>query len=703
MLLSIALVLASQNPKLDFHCNATNLSSILASLSKQVGTKLEAEGTLGNQILFIDVKDVPLSSLKEKIAHAVAGTWRQREGREVILRLPAQETGVFNEQVKVRTEQFRAELATQAKALDKPFDAKALLQGLLAIQDKDGVQLSRAQYEQQMALQARSPYSRFLTRLLLAARPEDLAAVGPYERRLFKLNPTRRQSGLDRAKYQAAVKILEAEQKQWLEAIAGIDFTSTQGRTVSDPRTQTQPVDPNAEYMITFSRGDMTGLGMANLGPAKDADDHTGQSVMMQIHLAGPQRDFLNGLANQRASGTDPEVELSPLSKAFLTRFMQFSQARSTGAPSEEVKSLLMNPHKTDPLALIVSDTLKQYAAVNKANVVACLPDSAFMWSTAIAANGNPRLMTMIDGLRQSDSLEHHKDDGWTTFTPINRYEEELNFTARVPLADLMASIERHGRLDLEDYATYAYRSGRVARLAIGEYYLMILDSTLMSGMDQTNWFALRLYGSLNEKEREKIASGGSIPIASMSPGQKAIVERMIFRDALRSETITDTGWSMSLGPRAVEPSDAYANKVPDGAMLTGRKKDVPVLFAYGKREDGKVRPLREVDPYGIAHMETEIVGNVEQMKNYGIPNLVGYAPATSRKVVLRIVTEPGVWLEAAVKTHLVDPNASPVAWDKLSDQSKNEISKAMEILKKQKEERKKGPPPPQSQGPSRA
>lgn len=697
MLSGFVLLLTAQNPTLDFRCKATDIRTVLAQLSEKTGTKLQAEGLAAKQIVLIDVDDVTLADLKERIAKAVAGKWEKREDREILLRTPLLQNQVINTYVERRKKHFEAEQAKVSKALEKPFNAKVLAQGLLDLgKAPDGAadrNAARDYYQRQAILFEQGPMARLMRRLFVAANAADLARVGTYERMIFSSNPTSRQRGIDLARYNAAMAEFKKEEAAWIEIAQGLDFGLSNGSMmVSDPRTQLKPLDTQG-VSFALHRGDMTGLGMINLRRGKDALGS--QGTITQMNLAGPERAFLNGATQpKRTDPNDPFVNLSPDTKVMMAAVQQLSQEQGPIAITKEFEEILINPDQKDPLSFLVSDILIDYAQQEKLDVVACLTDPAFTWSSFITSEQQPRLNMMIGMLQQATAIEIEKQGGWAIITPANRHEDELNFTPRKPLADMMKSIQKNRSVDMEDYATYAFRTGRISRIGLGETYMAMFDRSVVSAMDNNDWNALRLYGSLSEKERTAVSSGGEIPFGRMSPEQRAVIDRMIYNDELRSETRdSETGYTYGSG--VIEPTETYAKGFPIGSSLVGRSREKANLVVYGRGKDGVVRPLRTIQTYAIPQLESEILGNPEAMKIYSVSGFTGYAPGITKSIVLRLLIEPKVWREAVLTVNIFNRSATPVTWDKLPDDMVSQIKISMDQYKKQKATDRKGPPPP--------
>ncbi len=698
-MLSALILIAAQDAKIDFSCKATSLRAALTSLSQATGHKLEANGVVADQVVMLEVHDVSLQDLKERIAAVVAGTWERKNDREIIQRLPKQSDAIVADYRAKRKKLLAAEQERFRKLVEKPFQAKVLLQGLANLGNEPSPGGERAEsiayWEKQRNLFEAGPLARLLRRLFVATSLDDLATVGPYERHIFTPKPTKRQKGISKAKFDQAVAAYRQEQTAWAEICRGVDFgEDTRGRMVSDPRTQLKH-DPNAaEFQFIYSRGDMTGLGMINLRGADDPNTG-GRYIIAQADLAGPEREFMNAsMKPESVSADDPAIRLSEDSKVMDKAFMGMMATRKNVALSPEIYALVLNPETKDPLSFSVTDALRDYADSKNSNFIASLPDSLFSWMFFATSRRAGRLGVVMDTFRRTGALEFEEKDGWILATPGYRYEDELNFTPRKAMGDLVRSTAKRGTMDTVDFATFAFRSNRISRRGLESLYLGFLDTANLSLMDRNDWNTFRLYGGFSPEQRKALEADGSVPTRGMSPQLQAIVDRIVYSNEVRSET-TAPGGSYSTSNHIIEPTEVYANGLPVGAALTGKASTSPTLVAYGKGPNGKPKGLRTLDAHNLANVETNVIGNPELMKSYGVPDLLGYALGQQKNIRLRLLLEPGIWRESMISVNVFDETATPVPWDKLPEEWVKQIKVGFEQVKAQNEREKKGTPPP--------
>lgn len=687
-LAALALLLTvskAQTPTIvDFESKAAPLSVILKRLSDQTGTSLRATTALGDEVVFLSVRGSSLAEIKEQLAKALDAGWSKNSATEYLNRTSAQTRALYDRHLVLRRRMVDGALADLSSVLEKKFDGGALAAGLLSLPPRSTIAndplAARRGYEEERRLFEGGPLGRLVRRLVLACRPEDLAGVGPYERRVFSPNPTAAQFGFDPDKFEAAAKAFSLEQQAWLDAAKAVTFSDLpEGRMVSDPRGQLRysPALP-AELRLVIRRGDMAQLFMANLVmPADGGISH----VVAQLMVDDNQRRFLDASMLAKPDEKDPPIELSANSQALARRMSDVLTGARGTPPSAELLELLLRPETTDPLSLSVSDGLFALARSRGKNIVARLPDTAFNIAWFASRESPLRINAFRRSLLDSGTLTETDDGDWLRYVPADSYETSLQFTARRPMGQLITSMSLKGRLDIRDYADYAYRSKRITRTGLGEMYMMMYDASASSGLDRTDWDGLRLYGSFDANAQRALEAGAKYPFGGLNPEQKKIVERIVYGDVIQSEVAIEPGTRQHLS-LPVEPTQDFASGLPAGGFVTAHVKAMPVLVAYGKGGKGSARPLRTLNEPTLATILLEGIGNEEMMKRYGVSGLTGFAMGEQKMISLRVELRPGLWKSSTISVLEPDPNALPVDWEKLPEERVKAIKQSIEQLK---------------------
>ncbi|MBI5708186.1 MAG: hypothetical protein HZC36_14485 [Armatimonadetes bacterium] len=677
--LAVAAVILPAPAVLDFETPVESLGLAVLQLAQATGEKLQASPKIAHEIVFVRAKGVTAQDLKARLAAVLNAEWTREGATDYLGRSAKLDRKVWADHVAVRRKYVDEELARLKKELETPFDPKSLAVGLQGLQTAEEVRsdplAARARYEKEKALYSSSPAARLLKRLLLACKPDDLAAVGPYERAVFTANPTRMQRAFDPRGVQAAWAAFNAEQQAWVDTVAATNFKEeVEGRTVSDPRSQTWIKPESTDFELNVIRGDMAALFMVNLMGKGQARE---RSVLTQLVCADPSRKYLDSrISPPEPKPDDPFVPLSKDAEEFYQRLFDSMRGAKVEALSPRLKEIMLDPVKFEPLELAVGDLLRAVAENEEQNVIASLPDLSIGVSMAVD-NGKLKLSEGLTALNQGVGVRVRREAGWAVFTPDDRFEAATAFTPRKAMQELMRSIDAKGRLDLRDYADYAFKTGRISRMGLAEWYLVMMDRSLMGGLDRTDWNALRLYGSFSALQQRQLEEGQHFPIGAMTPMQKSIVDRIIYAGEIRSETQEGSGSARWRG-QAKEPTEAFGNGLPPTGFVSATAKGVPSLAAYARDSNGKVKPLRTINAWTLANYVVKYSGDPHMVATYGMTGLVGYAPVTEKLVALRVEPAEGVWRELAMTINEFDPAAKPVPWEQLPDPWPKQIRDAI-------------------------
>lgn len=681
----VAISLLSPLPRvIDFNPRADNLRSIVAQLGQATGEKLDVDGDIAHEVVFVQMGKTDGKAIRDEIAKAVVGTWVSKDGVLVLERTPTQKTEIWNEHLAIRRKEVDRALDVMAKELEKPFNARALLDGLNKLPSEAPASADRqaamARYQAQQKLFDMSPLARLMRRMLLACDRNDLAAVGPHERRLFRFRANKRQGRIGEAAFRTAAAQFAKEQAAWIDVTANNPFPDDRnGRMVSDPRSQTRISEKAAlDAELVVLRGEMAGLFNVNL---MGNSEHFGRTTLTQLSVPDASREFLNtAFAGIPADQKDPLVKLSDESQIVADAVKTMMARDGSYAASPELLKLISDVGQKEPLGWIVSDVFSSYSEQKGMNVVAALPDQAFM--LAVFGNSDkPRVYQSISNLVKSGTLKLEQEGSWHRFTPVDRWEAVVEFTPRPAMAKLIKSLMEKGRVDVRDYATYAFESKRLNRGGLADIFSMMIDPAMIGSMDFASWDGMRLYGSFTPKTRQELEQGATINYAGLNGAQKQIVERIIYRDVIRSDERIDQHTTMN-GKVTIEPTDTYVNGLPPGAQIVSKATNSETIVAYGKDGSGKTRVLRTINPWTLAHVLGEGLEDKSVQTKYGLSNLIGFAPGVDRLLSLRIVVAPGLWKETPLMIPGHDENAKPVAWERLPEKQRKQIEDAIKQYK---------------------
>ena len=643
-------------PNISFEAKAGSVGPILEQLSAQTGTKFKSTPSLARETLLVKVKDVSLADLKLKLAEALDAKWVTEAGTEYLKREQAQVQEIKNRHLNLRQQYLEAELAKLQNEVETPFDPAGLASGLQSMVFSSGEPVedgsSRAQKRMRRSLVRQSPTSRLLNRILLACDPNQLAAIEPYERRLFVVSPTRRQGGIDPKKLSFALAEFAINQSKWRRATAGLNIPRELSYSEGiDPRGQIA-IPPNLGGLLQLEviRSDMPGLFVAELYYYRP----DGRPEPLFQRWVGAPEPLLKD-PSSAPNHEDPEVRISPSSQVLLD-LQEARSKRNAMSISDAERTALLHPDQEDPLSFLASDCLIAIAASKQTNLVATIPDDAFQVVNTMAQNRQLQVQRVRDALMDGGVVSFTDSPGWSIVKPCDQYESSLTYTPRPILANMMASLDSQGWLNVEAYSEYAFGTQRVSPYGVGEQYLALFEPSVMTPIVRLDWDTLRLYGSLSSSQKLTLNSGRPWLVSNLSKAQKSLVDRIIYRSALNSEDIL-TETESSLGPR-IEPTTEFVDGLPAESALSIRGKPGQALFAYGRTKTGKIKTFGPVTTYQVPWLENGTA--------YWMKGVVGYALHKQRKVAFRIEVGEGNWKEILLNIPEYNAALKPVPWTQL-------------------------------------
>lgn len=667
---------------IDFETNATSLTQALRNLSAETGQNLRPTPAIGQEIIYIRVHGVELADLKKRIADAAAAEWVPGKEGEILTRTTAQDKKVWGEHIAYRRRLVDEALKEAAKHVEEEFDGQKLARSLAELKPpaRDDMVAGRRYYDQQKNLFSQGPLARLLDRLVLACKPDDLASVTPFSRRVFRVQPNAAQLQIDPSKYQAALAAYRKEQQEWLDEAAKVTFPEEpNGRMVSDPRAQLRHSTSFAALSLEVSRGEMTSLFNVNIeAPMEDGPD---TEIVAQNSYADPGRKFLNSISDPPASNRDdPEVKLSADSKEFMDAFLAAFGGSESTKLSARMRALMTGMEVNDPLSWIVGDVLDTYADKNDLDVVASLPDATLSYALLMGRNGPIKLNSAIKGLVDSGAVRIAREGSWVSIVPPDRYEALLEFTPRKAADDLIKATLKLNRLDIQSYAKYAFESKRLNRGGFGDWFLALIDRTLLGASDRTDWKALQLYGSLDEVQQRDLEAGKTFAYNGLSEAQRRLVDRIVYSGRMEGEVAPQR-----VSFRGIDPTDSFPLGVPPTCAFSAKVQSTPVIVAYTKSEEGVVRPSRSLNAWTLVTVEQEVVGSPAMMARYGVANLVGYAMGADKVINMRIAVSNAARVNLMITIPEYDMSAQPKPWEQLPEATRKEVQTALQQYKSQK------------------
>lgn len=571
--------------KVTFRAPAAPAKNLFPELSKAAGVTFTTSPQTADEVLLVDVKEVPFEDLMKQIAKVAAAEWRPESDGYRLIRSQAmqnqQEREYYDARaalIKQKQTQLQQELSKQ-KPLTPESAREAAAQQQRQTEEvngaiREGRPLQPIRFDS--AAMSANPASRLMKKLVSMLNPGDLARMEANTRLVFSSFPTRAQRSLPSGANRAISDFVR-EHQIWLEA---------QPRWAADP-TVTQFVSPfpavrpmqgglgkvllvatrmmfgtdiQCELMVADAAGNIVGrqFQILSMNEAEAFRGATPETVAPSaaptgekpIELSASAREHAELIAQSPTRGADVFIMSAPAALprggAAAARVTQVNSIaiRADGAPSgggsaarlpvsDAWRRAMNQPEKSEPLGFAVSELFMGLAAQHGTNLVASLPDQALVPLSA-RARQTFTPSQLLEIAKSSLELNVEEKDGWLSVMPKYPALARENRVDRDELGILLSGIQKEGRMSLDALARYANsRRNPVPTPGFDARYVSVLHPQSFNDFNQAtfNWRMLQLYAQLTMGQRQHLSNNGTLSLGSLSPSQSNVVRSMVYDD----------------------------------------------------------------------------------------------------------------------------------------------------------------------------
>lgn len=495
---------------------AAPVAQVVAKIAEVTKTKLEVSQVMLPEVILVDVKDVSLETLLNKIATVTTGEWTQ-DG-DVRRLVPA--TGIRNREASDEANQKLIKLRTTlAERIKQEADMRKEMEMPNYVSDDSVV-----------------------TQLLQKVDLSVIANLEENGRVVFSTQPTSMQLPLG-ANSSAVINAFIAQHNTMRDAADVVDEPTTPDPDIPDFLKDMVPSNDKkigavqkALLIISKQETFMMESVQAELRlyDAKGAVQYRGNSYLSMGGAISSMSKLAGNDENkpeQPSPDAQKEIELSPESKE-LASFgggIMGGMGSGAGQISKNLLATLAHPEKFDPLSFTVTDMVRALAKESKRPLVACIPDSAggqsgFQFSATVT------LKDAKDQVGEDGTMRVVADNDFLLIKPRFPSETRKDRLDRNALRTLIAAAEDHRVVTLDDMANYAMRAPNPMSGGIAQSYIMLVPGAfdlMAAGSD--NWDALRFFGKLGPQHRQTLANGGRIAFSMLPINSGNDVSKMIF------------------------------------------------------------------------------------------------------------------------------------------------------------------------------
>ncbi|MCE9559679.1 MAG: hypothetical protein K8R88_12090 [Armatimonadetes bacterium] len=703
MVLALALVAGlvhaqSEDPKVDCRARCVRLDAILEDLSQKAGVSFKSNAELGAEILYLDIKQRPVSSIRETLAKILHAEWKLSDK---VWRLSRTE-----KIVRKLTEEYRIDRAERLqKAIDKWFekekpvtmlDRTALSQYFnidrelkQLMQSGQGTDQVWKKLQQNSNL---SPSVWVFGKILRTIPAADLASGRKMDRMVFSLHP------------QMSQRVLNSSIAPTLQQhVDNLQFV------------RSLETDPDNQQVFRFGRGAYNNFVAASgaFGQAILVASWDGDNLDLTLQCADPagktlSTDGFDLELDPVKTAKAPEISNEPFkisesASEFLKSissidFNPKSQSTamivdesgemsfvSTGEvkagrplPARGVLDKLLSPDLQEPLSYFVADYLDSVAKVSEVAVL--VPDWTFGTLAAQYAQTPEASPNAILGLLAQGGEDIEQHDGLITGTPHQPLAKSYR-TDRKALGQVLRHSVGLQTATLDQRADFAgTQAFDIGRDSLEQVFLMALDiptddfiprgGSMANVMDHD---ALRIYGRLPAAMRNQLRNGGSIVFSGLPlKAQEAVSELVGLSDSGPSQ--------LSKGQMALFEGASFLNErthlMPQGVPAFAEIR-LPFKTGDALQARDSAQNVSAMDPKTFAKNQLAVAGKLTGNRGRGVA-YEGIRMGTQRKFMMTIEVAKGIGLQRPMSEMTFDPSAPFVSYENLPADTRASLDKVL-------------------------
>ncbi len=663
--------------KITLDAGATGAPQLLQTLSKQTGVPLTAAQNMANEILFVRVREMPLTVLMKRLAHLTGAKWEKADkGYRLVPDTRAQRQDVEGDRDRIA--------ASLRKALRKSVE-----QGDAPVWDAAGAQLAMQQMRARHEALRRpgrsqrpmppvwspiAPAERALARLLVSMDLRDLAAIPPGRKATFATHPTRMQWPLGAAGVRAAETFAVEEGAVIQSLPKGDDWARRQagyklGRTAPDSYQQyVQEIrTPVRAVLSVLNSGHSAYIfGLVLL----DAEGYFVVQAVTMFPLEPSSHAW-------PAAWKDRTLPVSP-SSLVIAEKAQWKTIDPTTTSHEEVLRAMarehapaalpapeLDPARRDPLGYGMDDGLRGLAQAAGKDLIALLPDQSLGSALAVLREKKPTLGQFLEAIAPYVAFE----DGETLVArpALPSWARRLR-TDRASLSRLFVQGRAKGFASLRDAARYALSQSPESPESGLEGVWLRVNGWMAPPFYQAetaleqrwrDW--LRLYGSLTPTQLQALTTTG-LTASQLTAAQREELDRWIYHRATYNG-IGQNGGDGARDPRGrpytADTTIILPTGLPLDAQLTMEALGKPSAFLS---HEGN--PVINFDLNSVARTAHEAEKRGPDARQHGNR----YFPGGDTTLTFRIRFTPRIAAMTRLHDLWIDASRGPFHWDQLPE-----------------------------------
>lgn len=531
--------------KLTLSWKASSAVNTVERLAKETGLNLGCAPALGNEILLVHVKDVPVETVLDRIATATNGFWEIKESRRF---LRPKQTSVEGENYEDRLKLILAAQKTWKEAAGRTVSDQELQKGALEYRKLQSEMQDSSVWERADFMDRWTKVSKLEPRtsggldLISQLDPRLLAKIKPGERMVFCPNPNSLQHPLPESTTRVIAEF-RRRNALWSKIAHSPQEDNANAAEVNEegPETDVSPGVPLVIVSRDFGGDPESGLRVMFKPYDSSEKDSSFAELEQEVPLI-PKFQLERSEDQPMSDALIPRESDNPYKLSEEATFMQrggwFDKQPLTPGEDKRMMALMRKPTEIDPLSFGPSEYLLQYFDETGENCVLNVPDAAAFlgqsWNEAKTKVHRRLIDAFWKQVAMVSNWELTRADGWAEIkkqTNPGPYLAYLNSrVSRVELERALESVEFFGRDSIVTRAVlvrFEMKSTSELNPITQRVVQTVLGNTFSEfGRDKQG---LSFFGGLTLDQQKALLAGKSISVSSLSETSKREFSLLVY------------------------------------------------------------------------------------------------------------------------------------------------------------------------------
>ncbi len=653
-MLSIALasVMGFQEPTLTFKSNFEPLGKVIERISSETHMPMAAFGDIKAYPIYVNVKDVSVKELLERIATAAGAEWEKKDNS---LYLSASQS-LKTQQQKLGDPELIAAIDATINQTPPKKRSQAEMETEMKNAEKNPQAATKIMSEMMGQMFQADEGTLDLLKIIGS---KDLSSIVDGRRVVLSSTATTMQIPMSSKAINAIMnylrKLAAEESKNTKkkptngDEEGGFDIMGMfgGGQGLKKPELVNQITTIHTIFQISqrttlnveIGAYTSTGVGVYKrtvqipfINPESSKTPVKGQTSLEK-----------GGVAKEYAQALEDGKKIDPF-MAFISRAQgggaaAMSMFMSPDAPSDmgvsqmkaissSMRTLMGDPSKNEPLSFLLGPLLDQQASIGK-NIIAIPSDDVISTLCAQLTREDATVEGVLDAVDRSMTEKITNDGTWTIVQASSPMELRSAFCKRDALSALVKAGSAKGYVNLDDCSRFATaqdtaRGSEILGLPIVTSVFRTSDLGSATALTSIGFDSLKLYATLTDYQKQALSSKKPVALAALTPTQTNIISRMVFNGPLPPFKSGD-----GMASQFMSMGDSNSSESDNGMMALGMAMAGPMLSAFGMGGETSIDSERTVLlPDGIP-----VMGEIK-MQSSRMDGLMAIDTATGNKMI---------------------------------------------------------------------